>query len=169
MEHPSFFAKLPTDKPIQRGAWDFEVDETYFRLPGAPAPPQPARKSMEAELKRCNLRTDWQTLRRLPLTGAIVFNFKAVFTPLESFRDEPFIPAMALKMMMDVKPSILQYKAKYGAVWHVENVMKPALRAWAQEQIDRGWVPADWKPETLPEAPFFPNWHKKWTSQQGFP
>lgn len=40
----------------------------------------------ELPISRVHLRVDWQTLRRLPLSGAIIFNFKALFTPLEQFR-----------------------------------------------------------------------------------
>ena len=40
----------------------------------------------ELPLSRIHLRVDWQTLRRLPLSGAIIFNFKALFTPVEDFR-----------------------------------------------------------------------------------
>lgn len=38
-------------------------------------------------LSRIHLRVDWQTLRRLPLSGAIIFNFKALFTPVEEFSE----------------------------------------------------------------------------------
>ena len=89
-----FFAKMPTHKPIQRGSWEFAVDRPLFLAPGDP---QEAWRHAQLDgltIDRVHLRVDWQTLRRLPLSGAIAFNFKAVFTPLEEFRTEPFVPAL---------------------------------------------------------------------------
>lgn len=61
------------------------------------------------------LRVDWQTLRRLPLSGAVAFNFKALFTSLTELRDEAYIPSLVLKVLNEGKESILRYKG----TWHV--------------------------------------------------
>ena len=123
-----------------------------------------ARQTPELELSRCNLRVDWQTLRRLPLSGAIVFNFKALFTPVEEFRYEPFIPGLLLKVLGEVKDSIMEYKN----TWHTEHVVKPALERFHQEQVDTGLVPEGWEPRTLSESPWFPGWEEQWHHKQGF-
>jgi len=104
-----------------------------------------------------HLRVDWQTLRRLPRSRAIVFNFKALFTPIEEFRSEPYIPKLLLKILREGKPSFMEYKA----FSHVEHQVMPALEEWAKEQEEKGWVPADWKERTLEEDPFFPGWESK--------
>ena len=81
-----FFAKMPADRPIQRGSWGLEVDQPLFMPPGDPH--EGFRESQDKELdqERLHLRVDWQTLRRLPLSGGIVFNFKALFTPVLELR-----------------------------------------------------------------------------------
>ncbi|KAJ7470323.1 hypothetical protein FB451DRAFT_332890 [Mycena latifolia] len=154
-----YFSKMPTDKPIQRGSWGLEVgqplfaqeDDPEFKLSREPkAPPG-------LDTSDIHLRVDWQTLRRLPRSRAIVFNFKALFTPIQEFREEPYIPKLLLKILRDGKPSFMQYKAFY----HVEDKVLPALQEWAKEQEDKGWVPVDWKERTLPEDPFFPGWQAK--------
>ena len=132
-------------------------------------PGDPHEKHREVQhpdlaLSRIHLRVDWQTLRRLPLSGAIIFNFKALFTPIEEFRDEPYIPALVSKVLKEGKRSIMEYKN----TWHVEHVALPALDKWAEEQEENGLVQRDWDVRTLEESPWFPGWKEKWHRQQGF-
>ena len=90
LTHPthSYFSKLPTASPIQRGSWGLEIDTPLFMPPGDPHEKyrEVQLPEIELPLSRIHLRVDWQTLRRLPLSGAIIFNFKALFTPVEDFR-----------------------------------------------------------------------------------
>lgn len=165
-----YFSKMPTNAPIQRGSWGLEVGSPLFMPPGDPH--EKLRKSQQESLKieDCNLRVDWQTLRRLPLSGGIVFNFKALFTPIQEFRDEPYVPALVLKVLKEGKRSLMEYKN----TWHVEHVCVPALERFAEEQVARGLVRPEhpeedtWTVSTLQESPFFPGWEEKWRRQQGF-
>jgi hypothetical protein len=115
------------------------------------------------------LRVDWQTLRRLPLSGGIVFNFTALFTPVPEFRDEPYIPSLVLKILKEGKKNLMEYKS----TWHVEHACVPALEAYEQEQVKKGWVKPEnadettWTVATLAESPYFPGWEAKWHRQQG--
>ena len=81
-----YFSKLPLDKPIQRGSWGLEVDQPLFMPPGDPHEQYREKQDPDLELDRLHLRVDWQTLRRMPLSGGIIFNFKALFTPITEFR-----------------------------------------------------------------------------------
>ena len=112
----------------------------------------------DLDVSRCNLRVDWQTLRRMPLSGGVVFNFKALFTPLTEFRDEPYMPSLILKILNEGKENILKYKG----TWHVEHVAKPALEEYERFQIEMVLVERDWEVQTLAEAPFFRGWERKW-------
>ena len=96
-----YFAKKPTDKPIQRGSWGLEIDEPLFMPPNDPHENLRSQQDPTHTIERCNLRVDWQTLRRLPLSGAIIFNFKALFTPVPQFRHEPYIPSLMLKVLRE--------------------------------------------------------------------
>ena len=121
-------------------------------------------------IEECNLRVDWQTLRRLPLSAGIVFNFKALFTPVQEFRDEAYIPALILKIVKEGKKNLMEYKN----TWHVEHVCVPELEKYAEEQVARGLVVPEnpgeetWTVATLKESPYFPGWEEKWHRQQGF-
>ncbi|KAH8719283.1 hypothetical protein GQ44DRAFT_741992 [Phaeosphaeriaceae sp. PMI808] len=159
-----YFAKKPTDKAIQRGSWGLEVDQPLYMPPGDPHEKHREFQMNDLDVSRCHLRVDWQTLRRLPLSAGVVFNFKALFTPVEEFRDEPYIPGLLLKVLNEGKKSLMEYKN----TWHVEHVVKPAMERFHEEQVEKGLVPEDWEPHTLEESPWYPSWEEKWHRQQGF-
>jgi hypothetical protein len=148
---------MPTHSPIQRGSWGFEIGQPLF-MP-TDHPDYSHRESQNPSLTPDDLylRVDWQTLRRMPLSGAIVFNFKALFSPLTGFKDEPYIPSIVLKVLNEGKESIMKYKG----TWHVEHVVKPMLQEQERWQIENGVIEEDWSVQTLDENPFFPGWEKK--------
>ena len=159
-----YFAKKPTDKAIQRGSWGFEIDQPLYMPPGDPHEKLRETQDPAHTIERAHLRVDWQTLRRLPLSGAVVFNFKGLFTPVQEFRDEPYIPSLILKVLREGKKSIMEYKS----TWHTEHVVIPALEEYEREQIEKGIIKREWEISTLDESPFFPGWQEKWHRQQGF-
>jgi hypothetical protein len=132
--------------------------------PGDPHEKYRDFQAPELTLDRIHLRVDWQTLRRLPLSAGVVFNFKALFTPVSEFRDEAFIPSLLLKVINEGKENLLKYKN----TWHVEHVVKPRLEEWKAEQERDGVVPKNWAEHTLDESPWFPGWKEKWKRMQGF-
>ncbi|KAE8335978.1 hypothetical protein BDV24DRAFT_142706 [Aspergillus arachidicola] len=159
-----FFTKMPADKPIQRGSWGLEVGQPLYMPKGDPHEKLRLSQDPNLQLEDCYLRVDWQTLRRLPLSGAIVFNFKALFTPVTELRDEPGVPALVTKVLKEGNKNILEYKS----TWHVEHVVLPKLEEWAREQEENGLVPSDWEVATLDDSPWYQNWQEKWHRQQGF-
>ncbi|KAF2763576.1 hypothetical protein EJ05DRAFT_433604 [Pseudovirgaria hyperparasitica] len=159
-----YFARKPTDRPIQRGSWGLEVDTPLYMPPGDPHEIYRDIQDPTITLSRCHLRVDWQTLRRLPLSAGIVFNFKALFTPIEALRDEPRVPLLLLKVLEEGKESLMKYKNS----WHVEHVVCPALREWSAEQARNGKIEQGWEVHTLEESPWFEGWKEKWKRQQGF-
>ncbi|RYP89515.1 hypothetical protein DL770_004385 [Monosporascus sp. CRB-9-2] len=159
-----YFSKMPVSKPIQRGSWGLEVDQPLYMPPGDPHGSYRDYQDPELARERLHFRVDWQTLRRLPLSGGVVFNFKGLFTPLEEFRDEPYVPSLLLKVLREGNKSIMKYKN----TWHTEHVVIPMLEEFEREQVDKGLIEKDWEPKTLEESPWFPGWEKKWHAQQGF-
>lgn len=159
-----YFSKMPTDKPIQRGSWGIEVGQPLFMAPGDPHAAQREVQDKGLERAQVHMRVDWQTLRRLPLSGAVAFNFKAVFTPIDEFRDEPYVPGLLLQVLRRGKEHMMAYKNS----WHTEHVLLPALEEYEREQKESGLIERDWDVRTLDESPFFPGWEKKWHAKQGF-
>ncbi|KAJ5032445.1 uncharacterized protein L3040_009050 [Drepanopeziza brunnea f. sp. 'multigermtubi'] len=165
-----FFSKMATGAPIQRGSWGLEVGSPLFVPPGHPHEALRETQDPALQIEECRLRVDWQTLRRLPLSAAVVFNFKALFTPVTDLRQEPYIPALLLTILREGKRSLMEYKG----TWHTEHVCIPKLEEYAREQVAKGWVVPEiegqdeWNVATLAESPFFPGWEAKWHRQQGF-
>ncbi|PGH16199.1 hypothetical protein AJ79_01966 [Helicocarpus griseus UAMH5409] len=159
-----YFSKMPTDKPIQRASWGLEVDQPLYMPPGDPHELHRLKQDPSLTISDCYMRVDWQTLRRLPLSSAIVFNFKALFTPVAEFRDEPGVPKLLAKILREGKKELMEYKN----TWHVEHVVLPAMDEWTEEQEERGLVERGWEVRTLDESPWFRGWEEKWHKQQGF-
>lgn len=155
---------MPTDKPIQRGAWSLEVGKTLLLSKDDPEIIKTPVQDPSLQVEDCYLRVDWQTLRRLPLSGAVVFNFKAFFTPVTEFRDEPGIPSLLSTVLQHSKKDLLVYKK----IPVVEHVLVPLFERWKREQEEAGLVDRDWNVATLEDSPFFPGWESKWRHQQGF-
>ncbi|KAG6817079.1 hypothetical protein H0H87_012847 [Tephrocybe sp. NHM501043] len=151
-----YFLKMTCEKPIQRGSWALEIGQPLYAQPGDPHYDMRSAQQPGLDVKDIYLRVDWQTLRRLPKTQAIVFNFKAFFTPTTQFRNEPYIPKLLAKVLRDSKESLKMYKSTY----HIEHKLLPALDIWAKEQENKGWVPRDWKERTLDEDPYYPGWNR---------
>ncbi|KAJ5958262.1 uncharacterized protein N7479_005412 [Penicillium vulpinum] len=159
-----FFTKMPAEKPIQRGSWGLEIGQPLYMPPGDPHELHRLSQRDDLSIDDCNLRVDWQTLRRLPLSGAVIFNFKGLFTPIAEFRDEPGVPALVMKVVTEGKKNLMDYKS----VWHVQHVVVPKLKEWAEEQKENGLVSKDWEVSTLDDSPWFKGWQEKWHRQQGF-
>lgn len=155
---------MPVDKPIQRGSWGLEVGQPLYMPADDPYELLRLSQKPDLALKDCFLRVDWQTLRRLPISGGIVFNFKALFTPVEEFKDEPKVPALIAKVLRGGKENLMKYKN----TWHVEHVVLPALDEWNQEQENSGMIEKNWEVTTLDEDPWYKGWKEKWHRQQGF-
>ena len=154
-----YFSRMKTDSPIQRGSWGLEVGQPLFVLPNDPHFELRQKQDPNLPVDDLYLRVDWQTLRRLPKSQAIVFNYKALFTHMSNFRTEPFIPKLVAKVLKEGNPNIKEYKGTL----HVEHKALPLLEEWAEEQEENGMVPRNWQVRTLDEDPFFPGWQKKWS------
>ncbi|PNS15273.1 hypothetical protein CAC42_8274 [Sphaceloma murrayae] len=156
-----YFARLPSDRPIQRGSWGLEVGEPLFVPRDSPVLEERSRRDPDLDVADVKLRVDWQTLRRLPVSAAIVFNFKALFTPLEELRGEKGVPGLVEKVLREGDGDMLKYKGS----WYVEHVVLPKLAEWRREQEEKGLGIGEIA--TLDESPFFEGWEEKWMTAQG--
>ncbi|KAF5310027.1 hypothetical protein D9619_010282 [Psilocybe cf. subviscida] len=151
-----YFSKLTCDKPIQRGSWGIEIGQPLYLQTTDPHWALRDKQDPALSVADLYLRVDWQTLRRLPHSRAIVFNYKALFTPVTQLRREPYIPRLVATVIKNAASEFLEYKAAF----HTEHKLVPALEKWAKEQEDSGIVPRDWSVRTLDEHPFFPGWEE---------
>ncbi|KAK3400810.1 hypothetical protein B0T20DRAFT_505155 [Sordaria brevicollis] len=163
-----WFSRLPTDTPVSRCSWGLEDWEAFHTSP-CPQTGEWTRSAFkgregELDMKDIKLRCDAQTLRRLPVSAAVVFNFKAIFTGLEELREERYVPELLGKVLKEGKRELVEYKCEE----HVRRKGVEALEGWAREQREKGWVEEGWEVGTLEESPFFPGWEGRWRGEQGF-
>ncbi|KAM0543478.1 hypothetical protein ACHAPJ_012276 [Fusarium lateritium] len=124
---------MPVNKPIQRGSWFIEDWEPIFVTPTKHKRNGGTRHQGEnVSIEQCNLRVHEQPLRRLPLSGAIVSNFKAIFTPIMELRDERYIPSILYEQITEAKV----HK-------HIREAVLNSLQEWKKEQVERGEIAAD--------------------------
>jgi hypothetical protein len=95
-------------------------------------------KSSELSVEDVHSRLDIQAVRRLPVSGAIAFDFRVPFTPLPAFGNEPFIPKSCLKFLEE-GPAELNRAGTHM----VEHRAIPALMNWHEEQVKSGLVLKD--------------------------
>jgi len=157
-------ALLPS-KPIQRGSWSLGLGKPFFGAPGDKD--HEAKCSVQdpnITLEDVSLRVDWQTLRRLPVSGAVCFNLKTMFTELADLRGEKGVPGLVGKLLKEGDREIMKYKG----VWHVEHLVIPTMERWEREQRESGVVDAEWEVGTLEQAPFYEGWEERWEARQRF-
>ncbi|KAF7309473.1 hypothetical protein MIND_00318100 [Mycena indigotica] len=128
-----FFRRLSVDKPVVRNnyfvqisppspanstvdpdqlAWGEYVlgpEETYGGIKGtsAPIPPPPV-----VTPQNLRMRTERQTLRRLPRSGAIVFTIRTYLVPVEELTREPGVAARFASAVRSWTEDVVEYKGQ---------------------------------------------------------
>ncbi|KAI3407072.2 hypothetical protein KGF56_000160 [Candida oxycetoniae] len=144
-----FFRRLPVGQPVLRNnyfiqtdndlAWSFsigkETDEKVGWYTAAEA----------TDINQLHLRSERQSLRRLPISGAIVFTIRTYFLPITELCKEPYVPRRLLNGMNSWQDNVQEYKGfeKY------KKVLLPYLEKMAEEQEANGLVLEE-EPQTYP-------------------
>jgi hypothetical protein len=139
MSMERFFQKMTVDKPVARNNYFFQViqpSDTAGRQ--NPVDPEelawaesshgpedeythtfPADKPDRPKITPSNvrLRTERQTLRRLPLSGAIVFGIRTYLTPIEKISKEPGVAKRLAGALRGWGDDIGVYKGKFTGGW----------------------------------------------------
>ncbi|KAK9344219.1 hypothetical protein V1522DRAFT_185425 [Lipomyces starkeyi] len=144
-----WFARMKPADPVERASWficwDHELlcNGIYALGPGETVPD-------DTSYSKYNVRVCRQTLRRLPKSQAIIFSNHPIFYSIEEMKDEPFVPSMLKKVVLEGPEKILKYKGFEKCDQH----LIPYLDRLIQRQIDLGIIQADDSPRTRPSYPF---------------
>lgn len=112
------FDKLTANRSVWRANWTLLDDATRFQ-------PTPPSAENQLNIAGANLneqiffRVERQTLRKLPVTGDIVFTIRTYVTPLGELLRNIESPEKMLKAIKTMEPEHVAYKG-----W---NTLKPAL------------------------------------------
>lgn len=108
-----FLAALRPDRPVWRRNWSIHDDPSYF-LPD-PTPPRPIDPP-----DGLWLRSERQTLRRLPRSGAIVFTIRTQQVPLAVLVERPDVASRLAAAIAAWSPELQAYKGGHGALRAVD-------------------------------------------------
>lgn len=104
-----FLTRLRPERPVWRRNWSIHDDPQYFlpteREPVAVDPPNGLW-----------LRTERQTLRRLPRTGAVLFTIRTQQVPLRVLADRPDVARRMAAAIAAWSPDLRAYKGGHGAL-----------------------------------------------------
>ncbi|MGI9420671.1 MAG: heme-dependent oxidative N-demethylase family protein [Geminicoccaceae bacterium] len=120
------FEKLDPEKPVQRLNWSLVDTDELFLPPSHRS--EPVELDVDEVGERIRLRVERQTLRRLPVSGDVVFGIRTYVTPLSKAIDGPeaatallarlddlSAPMQVYKNLVDVKPALISYlEARQG-------------------------------------------------------
>jgi hypothetical protein len=101
----SVMMRLNSERPMWRINWGISNHPALFQPDIPPATPEMDAADMW-------FRVEWQTLRRLPLTGGILFTIRTYVEKLSDFmeRDEPLVQDVA-ELVNKIPENVAQYKS----------------------------------------------------------
>ena len=108
-----FFDRLAPGRVVARRNWGLSPDPLLF-LPERPAPPPGGAVGGPEDLW---LRSERQTLRRLPATGAVLFGIRVQLAPASALRDHPEVAARLARAMAGWSPELVASRGgRHGSV-----------------------------------------------------
>ncbi|OGM48590.1 hypothetical protein ABOM_002477 [Aspergillus bombycis] len=134
----NFFRRLRPEDPVLRNNYFIQVDES---LPWSHSIGSEDGETVSwntAEKNRAIenhfFRSERQSLRRLPRTGAVVFTIRTYFEPITEVVKEPYVPGRLASAIRSWGEDVARYKGreKYG------EVLLEYLDRMHQEQVAQG-------------------------------
>ncbi|RYP91507.1 hypothetical protein DL770_002353 [Monosporascus sp. CRB-9-2] len=134
----NFFRRLKPEEMVARNNYFIQVDEDLGWSWSIGPEDSPDVSWDTAEKNRAIehhfFRSERQTLRRLPKSGAVVFTFRTYFHPIEEVAEEDYVPGRLASAIRSWGADVSRYKGKekYG------EVLLEYLDKKHEEQIARG-------------------------------
>lgn len=119
-----FFERIRLERPVWRGNWSVVQGDRLYQ-PGDTVP-EPIIDPAEIP-KRCFIRTERQTLRRMPQTGAVLFTIRVVIESMQQYADRPRVLSDLLAALKELNDAERQYKSL--------QYLEPSLSRWLQQRL----------------------------------
>ncbi|KZT50556.1 hypothetical protein CALCODRAFT_180602 [Calocera cornea HHB12733] len=145
-----FFRKLRTDKPVLRNNYFIQIDselswseptnghedafdegthEPKRALWGDFRPPEPTMR-----VEDVHFRTERQSLRRMPRSGAVLFTVRTYIEPMTKLAQEPGVPGRLASSVRSFPDDIFVYKAAHL----YRDALLPYLDEAHKKQVEAG-------------------------------
>ncbi|RMZ71977.1 mannosyl transferase [Pyrenophora seminiperda CCB06] len=134
----NFFRRLTPDAPMLRNNYFIQVDDDLAWSSSIGPEDSPHVGWFTAEQNRHishhMFRSERQSLRRLPRTGAVVFTIRTYFHPITAIAQEPYVPGRLASAIRSWGDDVSRYKGKekYG------DVLLEYLDRMHEEQVAGG-------------------------------
>ncbi|VEU22531.1 DEKNAAC103409 [Brettanomyces naardenensis] len=135
-----FFVRLTCDKPVVRNNYFIQTDDDLAWSPsiGKEANEKVGWYTAEpaTDVSKLYYRSERQSVRRLPKTGAIAFTIRTYFLPVTKMCQEPYVPRRLLNGIVSWEDSVKEYRGfdKF------KDVLIPYLNDKALEQEEQGYT-----------------------------
>ncbi|XP_006460149.1 hypothetical protein AGABI2DRAFT_191916 [Agaricus bisporus var. bisporus H97] len=149
-----FFRRMPVEKPVARNNYFLQtirpLEERKGREDAEELAWSESTNGLEREFQSggrfshklkpttetLRLRSERQTLRRLPISGAIVFTIRTYMTPIEELGRERGVPGRLASSMRSWPTEVGEYKGKERGEWY--EAVLAYMDECHREQVDRG-------------------------------
>ncbi len=126
-----FFDRLRADRPVWRANRSLTEDGALRLEPGHRSEEANPTITADNVAERLWLRVEYQTLRRFPIHGAILFTIRILRQRLDSLVDRPAQLRALVQSIEAIPPDVAAYKR--STTRHLEP-----LRAWVRQHTDNG-------------------------------
>lgn len=101
----AMLARLAVDRPVWRLNWGIANHPALFQ-------PEPPPVTVDIDPARLWFRVEWQTLRRLPVTGAVLFGIRTFVEPVEHLagRERPLVQDFC-DLVAKIPDEVAEYKS----------------------------------------------------------
>lgn len=135
----NFFRRLRPEDPVLRNNYFIQVDDNLAWSHSIGAEDNPELIGWSAATKNKAIehhyfRSERQSLRRLPKSGAVVFTIRTYFEPITKIVKEPYVPGRLASAIRSWGDDVAKYKGKE----RYEEVMLEYLDRKHEEQLANG-------------------------------
>nr|POF04707.1 hypothetical protein CFP56_73825 [Quercus suber] len=145
----NFFRRVQPDKPVLRNNYFLQVDDQLAWSPSIGSEDSDDVGWFSAEKNRAIehhfFRSERQSLRRLPRSGAVAFTIRTYFLPVTALAHEDYVPARLASAVRSWGDDVARYKGRE----RYADVLLAYLDRKHAEQVERGLDPAREEVETL--------------------
>lgn len=144
-----FFSRLTCDKPVVRNNYFIQLDNElgWSKSIGDEDSDRvgwyTAGEAISPE--QLYFRSERQSLRRLPRSGAVVFTIRTYFAPIVEICQEPYIPRRLLNGIESWSDDVREYRG-YDKF---KDAILPYLAQEAEKQEEKGYI-VDTEPSVYP-------------------
>ncbi|KAL4995051.1 hypothetical protein BDV10DRAFT_203303 [Aspergillus recurvatus] len=135
-----FFKTLPAARPVVRNNYFIQLDDGLHwshrmgEQSGTEVASWATANSKGLTVDQIHFRSERQSLRRLPRSGAIVFTIRTYFEPVTTIAKEPHVPGRLAEAIRNWDETVSKYKGKS----HWEHILLPYLDEQHQLQKESG-------------------------------